>query len=154
MVWVYVEARLYRTRFSFWKSHAQLQNVAILNSGHICRSVIGGRKSRNLCSGRFWITTFNDVTPLQYTFAHTYPLKGENLVLYNLDVKDIDQFIDPHMWESYSKAFNNIWAASAFKGNKGSRKKRYVFSGQSTMRREGVRGCPLRTKLCLILFCF
>ena len=31
-------------------------------------------------------------------------------------VEDIDQFIDSHVWEIYSKAFNNIWAASAFKG--------------------------------------
>ena len=33
-------------------------------------------------------------------------------------VEDIDQFIDTHLWETYSQAFPRIWAASAFKGIK------------------------------------
>ena len=41
-------------------------------------------------------------------------------------VEDIDQFIDTHLWETYSQAFPRIWAASAFKGNNQGRTQEFV----------------------------
>ena len=36
-------------------------------------------------------------------------------------VEDIDHFIDKSTWSSYGSTFENVWAASAFKGAFGER---------------------------------
>ena len=44
-------------------------------------------------------------------------------------VEDIDQFIDTHLWETYSQAFPRIWAAGAFKGNNQGRTQGFFQGG-------------------------